>query len=98
MQDVNLYNAVTFERDALRKIQRIASEGLAWIDVRSEPMERYNDAIQRAIQVVPVWTESCNTYYRSPSGRVVTQWPHSMSTFGRQVETVDGDAYEDAPL
>ena len=34
---------------ALRQIERIADEDLAWLDVRPEPMERYNDEIQRAI-------------------------------------------------
>ena len=83
---------------ALAQIQRIANERLAWIDVRPEPMERYNEEIQRAIERVAVWQANCNGYYRSPSGRVVTQWPHSMSEFKRRTTTRDADAYEVAPL
>ncbi len=83
---------------ALRQIQRIARERLAWLDVRVEVMERYNEEIQRAIGAVRVWQADCNGYYRSPGGRVVTQWPHSMSAFRERSRRPDPDAYETAPL
>ena len=70
----------------------------AWIEVRPQPMQRYNEEIQRAIERVAVWQANCNGYYRSPSGRVVTQWPHSMSEFERRTTTRDADVYEVAPL
>ena len=79
---------------ALRQIQRIRQENLAYIDVRPEPMERYNDEIQQAIAGVPVWNESCNTYYRSRTGRIVTQWPHSMSEFRARTSAVDDTPFE----
>lgn len=83
---------------ALRQIQRIAEENLAWIDVRPDAMERYNGEVQRAIQGVKVWQEECNGYYRSPSGRVVTQWPYSMSEFRERTTRPDPDAFEVAAL
>ena len=79
---------------ALACIQRIADEQLAWIDVRPEPMERYNEEVQRAIDGVSVWQESCNGYYRSPSGRVVTQWPYSMTEFRERTRKPDESAFE----
>ena len=79
---------------ALRQIQRIADEDLAWLDVRAEPMERYNEEIQRAIGRVAVWQADCNGYYRSPGGRVVTQWPHSMSEFRERTSKPDAYAYQ----
>jgi len=82
---------------ALQHIQRIASENLAWVDIKPEPMATYNAKIQRDIEGIEPWQAGCNSYYRSPSGRVVTQWPHSMSTFKHQVETLDPDVYEVAP-
>ncbi len=82
----------------LRKIQRIADEDLAWIDVRPEPMERYNEELQRAIAGVSVWQAGCNGYYRTPSGRVVTQWPGSMTGFRERTEKPDDEAFEVAPL
>jgi cation diffusion facilitator CzcD-associated flavoprotein CzcO len=82
---------------AVRQIQRIAQEGLGWIDVRPEPMEQYNEDVQKAIQGVVPWQANCNGYYRSPSGRVVTQWPYSMSEFRKRTLEPDADAFETAP-
>ena len=79
---------------ALRQIERIARDDLAWLDVRSEPMERYNDEIQRAIAGVRVWQAGCTGYYRTPSGRVVTQWPHSMTEYRARTQKPDADEYE----
>ena len=62
----------------LRQIQRIAREGLAWIDVKPAAMAAYNDEIQREIAAIELWQAGCTDYYRAPSGRIVTQWPRSM--------------------
>ncbi len=83
---------------ALRQIQRIASEGLAWLDVRRDPMERYNEEVQQAIGRIEVWQADCNGYYRSASGRIVTQWPHSMSEYRERSANADAAAFEVAPL
>jgi cation diffusion facilitator CzcD-associated flavoprotein CzcO len=79
---------------ALRQIQRIARENLAWLDVRAEPMERYNDEIQRAIAGVKVWQAGCTGYYRTPSGRVVTQCRTSMTEYRVRTQKPDADVYE----
>jgi len=65
----------------LAHLRRLADEGLAWIDVRPERMESYNQEVQQAIGGVVHWQAGCNGYYRSPSGRVVTQWPFTMGAF-----------------
>lgn len=41
---------------------------------------RYNDEIQAAM-AGKVWLANCNSYYRHPSGKVVTQLPYSGRTF-----------------
>ena len=82
----------------LLQIQRLEREQLAWVGVRPEPMKRYNDAIQQDIGRVDVWQQNCNGYYRSPSGRIVTQWPHSMSEFRKRTAILDPQAFEVAPL
>ncbi|MFP6624900.1 MAG: NAD(P)/FAD-dependent oxidoreductase, partial [Myxococcota bacterium] len=83
---------------SLQQIQRIANEGLAWIDVRPEVMERYNEEVQQAIAGIEVWQADCNGYYRTPSGRVVTQWPYSMSEFRERTSKIDPEGFEVAPL
>jgi len=79
---------------SLRQIQRLAAKDLSWIDVRPDAMGEYNDRIQSAIRGVKAWQANCNGYYRSPSGRVVTQWPDSMTAFQEQTTRSDDDSYE----
>lgn len=81
---------------ALRQIRRLEDEHLAWIDVRADVAERYNDALQHDIDQVDVWQAGCNGYYRAPSGRVVTQWPHTMAEFERRAAEDDPEAFETA--
>ncbi|MFK7897776.1 MAG: flavin-containing monooxygenase [Myxococcota bacterium] len=94
----SLITMIEFEVDhAMGHIERIASEGLAWVDVKADPMASYNTQLQEDIEAVEVWGAGCNGYYRSPSGRVVTQWPHSMSAFGEQLKEIDPEAFESKP-
>lgn len=41
-----------------------------------------------------VWNVGAADYYRGPSGRIVTQWPHSMSEYEARTSKPDPDAYE----
>jgi cation diffusion facilitator CzcD-associated flavoprotein CzcO len=78
----------------LRHVERLAKEGLAWVDVKPEAQLAYNEKVQAAIAGIPVWNHEVNGYYRSASGRVVTQWPFSMTDFKEMTETLDRDAFE----
>jgi len=78
----------------LAHVERMAREGLAWVDVKLEAQAAYNEKVQAAIADIPVWNHEVNGYYRSASGRVVTQWPFSMSEFARVTGTLDPEAYE----
>jgi cation diffusion facilitator CzcD-associated flavoprotein CzcO len=78
----------------LGHLRRLSEHDLAWVDVRPEAMARHNDDVQQAIAGVPAWNENCNGYYRSPSGRIVTQWPFSMTEFRDRTAVVDPDDFE----
>lgn len=65
----------------VRLLQRIEHDELAWVDVRPDVMAAYNERLQSDIEQVEVWQGGCSTYYRVPSGRIVTQWPHSMARY-----------------
>jgi cation diffusion facilitator CzcD-associated flavoprotein CzcO len=70
---------------------------LAWVDVRRDVSDEYNEEIQRALDDVEVWQAGVNGYYRVGE-RIVTQWPGSMSSYQERTEKVDLDAFETAPI
>ncbi|MBM4259207.1 MAG: NAD(P)/FAD-dependent oxidoreductase [Deltaproteobacteria bacterium] len=80
----------------MRQIKRMEAEKLAWIDVRPEVMTAFNNQLQKDIGKVDVWQAQCGNdfYYRSSSGRLVTQWPHSMDAFVEQTHQEDRKAFE----
>ena len=91
----SIITLIEYEVDhVLRQIQRIAREDLAWIDVKREPMAAYNAALQREIAAIEPWQASCSDYYRSPSGRIVTQWPRTLRALEEALSVLDEDAYE----
>ena len=78
----------------VRQIERMKEQRLDWMDVRPGVMQRYNEVLQRDIEGVEVWQADCLGYYRSPSGRIVTQWPHTMAEYRRRTERPDSVAFE----
>jgi cation diffusion facilitator CzcD-associated flavoprotein CzcO len=78
----------------LRVLQWMEAKDLAWVDVRPEVEARYNDELQRALDSIGVWAAGgCHNYYRGASGRIETQWPHSMSEYRRRTEAPDPDDF-----
>jgi hypothetical protein len=65
----------------LRTLHHMERDDLAWVDVRPAVMAAYNEQLQYDIEHVDAWQGGCTTYYRVPSGRIVTQWPHSMARY-----------------
>jgi cation diffusion facilitator CzcD-associated flavoprotein CzcO len=61
-------------------VSRLARRG-GFVDVRPDVERRFNDQISENLEHT-VWTR-CDSYYRSPSGRIVTQWPHSELDYAR---------------
>mgnify|MGYP003544872066 CR=1 FL=1 len=47
---------------------------------------RYDETLQEALDRVEVWHAACHGYYRSTSGRIVTQWPDTMSAYAPRPE------------
>jgi cation diffusion facilitator CzcD-associated flavoprotein CzcO len=75
----------------VRMVERMQAEGITWVDVRPEAMAAYNDALQVDLEKVTVWHAGCHQYYRGPTGRIVTQWPHSMYAYGDRLAQPDPD-------
>ena len=79
---------------ALRHLERMRDDELASIDVRPDVVAAYNVGLQHDLDAVDVWNAGCNGYYRGPNGKIVTQWPHSMTEYEARTRKPDFDAYE----
>lgn len=78
----------------VRQLRRMVDEQLVWIDVRGDVQDRYNAELQHDLDQVRVWQAGCSNYYRAPSGRIVTQWPHTMAEYRARTGRDDPEAYE----
>ncbi|MEZ5167301.1 MAG: NAD(P)/FAD-dependent oxidoreductase [Acidimicrobiales bacterium] len=73
----------------LRLLDGLDAEGAEWLDVRRDVMDDFNEALQGDIAGVDVWQASCNGYYRSASGRIVTQWPFNFTEYQKRTQGDD---------
>jgi cation diffusion facilitator CzcD-associated flavoprotein CzcO len=72
------------------KIRYLRDHGVRAMDVRAEVMTSYNDEIQDHIAKVEVWqVPGGSKYYRSSSGRLVTQWPLNMAAYAQRTAEHD---------
>jgi cyclohexanone monooxygenase len=78
----------------VRQLERMDREGIMSMEVRSEVMKGYNAELQHDLDQIEVWQTACSGYYRGPSGRIVTQWPHTMREYQSRTSAPDAEAYE----
>jgi cation diffusion facilitator CzcD-associated flavoprotein CzcO len=62
-------------------VGRLASRG-GYLDVRPEAEKLYNDGLSADLERT-IWTQ-CDSYFRSPTGRIVTQWPYTELDYARR--------------
>ena len=62
-------------------VSRVARKG-GYVDVRAEAEKRYNDELSADLERT-IWTQ-CHSYFRSPTGRIVTQWPYTELEYARR--------------
>ena len=77
----------------LRHVDRMARERLQWIDVKPEVQAAYNRQLQEDLAAKAVWQSGTRDYYRAPSGKIVTQWPHGMDRYRDMTQASDEGAY-----
>ncbi len=62
-------------------VSRLARRG-GYLDVRPEAERRFNDRLSADLERT-IWTQ-CDSYFRSPAGRIVTQWPYTELEYARR--------------
>jgi cation diffusion facilitator CzcD-associated flavoprotein CzcO len=75
-------------------LEWMETEHLNWVSVKPSKEAIYNERLQRDLDGIGVWSAGgCHNYYRGPSGRIETQWPHSMSEYRHRTHTPDPDDF-----
>jgi cation diffusion facilitator CzcD-associated flavoprotein CzcO len=79
-----------------RQLDHMTTENLAWLDVRQDVMAKFNEQLQQDVKRVDVWQAACggDFYYRSPTGRFVTNWPGTMDDFTERTRRHEPEAFE----
>lgn len=62
-----------------RAVKKAESKGSETVEVREQAAEAFDEWVQRKLERT-VWALN-DSYFRSPSGRVATQWPTSSSRY-----------------
>ncbi|WP_445168892.1 flavin-containing monooxygenase [Mycolicibacterium sp. Dal123E01] len=62
-------------------VDRISRQG-GTLEVRADAERRFNEEISAELEKT-VWTQ-CGSYYKSPAGRIVTQWPYNELEYARR--------------
>jgi cation diffusion facilitator CzcD-associated flavoprotein CzcO len=62
-------------------VSRVARRG-GYVDVHPAAESHYNEQLSADLERT-VWTQ-CDSYFRSPTGRIVTQWPYTELEYARR--------------
>ena len=63
--------------------------------VRPAAQSAYNEQIQAELARTP-WAGSCTSWYKTPEGKILNNWPGSAQAYAEAVGRFDAAAYEPA--
>jgi cyclohexanone monooxygenase len=94
-------NSVIFMLEAqaryiVRALRHMRRRRKSYVAVRQDAMTEFLDRIDDWMQGT-VWLTRCNSYFRAPNGRVVTQWPRSARAFWGMTRRFRPTAYTFEP-
>jgi cyclohexanone monooxygenase len=81
---------------AVNWIRRLLERDTKWMEVKTSALEDYNTQLQSDIARVTVWRNDCGGYYRAPSGRIVTQFPYTMTRYAAVLAAADEESFRTA--
>lgn len=84
---------VQYVRDALRVLR---ARGLDFVDVTPDAQASYNARLQKRLGRT-VWASGCKSWYFDAHGKNSTTWPGLVTTFERQTQRFDAEAYHCEP-
>jgi len=77
----------------LEAIQKIRDEGLRFVDVKQEALDRYNVGIQDRMKHM-VWSSGCNSWYLSPDGSNHSLYPGFAAEYAVRARHWKASDYE----
>jgi cation diffusion facilitator CzcD-associated flavoprotein CzcO len=88
-----LEGQINYVRDAITALD---AERLAWLDVRRDVQDSFNDWVQSASRS-SVWESGCHSWYTAASGRNINNWPGHTFMYRYRVRHFDLGAYQAMP-
>jgi cation diffusion facilitator CzcD-associated flavoprotein CzcO len=79
----------------LGALQALSAQRLAWLDVRPDVQDTFNDWVQAASRT-SVWESGCHSWY-TIGGRNINNWPDHTFLYRRRVRRFDLAAYQVMP-
>lgn len=71
-----------------RAVSCMARRGLGVIEVKEGAFRRYNRWVDKG-NAGRSWDGGCTNYFRSPAGRIVTQWPYPLTLYAALTRILD---------
>lgn len=77
-----------------RCIETLEERNASWLQVRADVQEKYNAIAHERLNESVVANDNCLSYFKLPSGKIVTQWPWDMREYHRRTREPDFSEYE----
>jgi cation diffusion facilitator CzcD-associated flavoprotein CzcO len=72
----------------LRLLKEMQGRGAGEITVRAEAQDRYNKVLQAVLKQSP-WASDCGSWYKTESGKITNNWPHSTQDYANALKRVE---------
>lgn len=87
------HNSIIYMIEAQAGYVLQALEAGAPVSVKPEVMARYNDEIQAQLANTP-WAGSCTSWYKTPEGKILNNWPGTARAYAEAVARFDPADYQ----
>jgi cation diffusion facilitator CzcD-associated flavoprotein CzcO len=91
------HNSIIFmiecqSRYIVQCVKKLRDEGLPFLDLRPEVMERYNRRVQEDLRGT-AWDKTAHSWYKNDAGRITNNWPHSTVAYWWRTRRPDFASY-----
>jgi cation diffusion facilitator CzcD-associated flavoprotein CzcO len=73
-------------------LEELQRSGRAWLDVKTEAQEAYNEDVQAALADT-VWATHCGSWYKTAAGKVTNNWKGTTLEYWRRMRSPDWAAF-----